>query len=207
MDSVQNIHAPPKVMEAIAQASQKTGVDFSYLVQQAKAESNLNPSARAKTSSATGLYQFIDGTWLDMVERHGEAYGLKTKGKSKAELLNMRKDPKAASFMAAAFASDNEKFLNNHWGGNVGKTELYFAHFLGAGGASSFLKARDDNPLRPAADLFPRLRAPTGMCFMIERLEKHGLWSRFTSFLIRNFRIIKVVLRSLKHLYRLKNQL
>lgn len=57
--------------------------------------------------------------------------------------------------MAAAFASENEKTLNNNWGGDVGATELYFAHFLGASGASSFLNARDENPLRPAANLFP----------------------------------------------------
>ncbi|PCJ95857.1 MAG: hypothetical protein COA45_11770 [Zetaproteobacteria bacterium] len=149
-------HAPRNILHAIETASQKSGVDFSYLVQQASAESSFNPNASAKTSSASGLYQFIDSTWLSMVERYGDQYGLGTEGKSKSEVLDMRKDPKAASFMAAAFASENEKTLNNNWGGDVGATELYFAHFLGASGASSFLNARDDNPLRPAADLFPR---------------------------------------------------
>ncbi len=148
--------APNRVINAIESASNKSGVDFSYLMQQASAESNLNPNASSKTSSATGLYQFIDSTWLSMVDKHGDDYDLNTEGKSKSEILNMRKDPKAASFMAAAFATDNEKSLNNNWGGDVGSTELYFAHFLGAGGASSFLNARDENPFRPAADLFPR---------------------------------------------------
>ena len=148
--------APHHVLSAIEGASHKSGVDFSYLVQQAAAESSFNPAIKAKTSSATGLYQFIDSTWLAMVERYGDDYGLETNGKSKGEILNMRKDPKAASFMAAAFASENEKTLNENWGGNVGATELYFAHFLGAGGASSFLKARDENPLQRAADVFPR---------------------------------------------------
>lgn len=149
-------HAPRNVMRAIETASQKSGVDFSYLVQQASAESSFNPNAGAKTSSASGLYQFIDSTWMSMVERYGEGYGLDTEGKSKQEILDMRKDPKAASFMAAAFASENEKSLNSNWGGDVGATELYFAHFLGARGASSFLKAHDENPSHPAADLFPR---------------------------------------------------
>ncbi len=148
--------APNNVISAIKTASNRSGVDFSYLVQQAAAESSFNPHAKAKTSSATGLYQFIDSTWLSMVDKYGDKYGLDTDSLSKKEILNMRRDPKAASFMAAAFASENEKSLNNNWGGDVGATELYFAHFMGANGASSFLNARDENPMRPAADLFPR---------------------------------------------------
>lgn len=144
------------IIQAIHHASKESGVDFSYLLNQAKAESSLNPAAKAKTSSATGLYQFIDSTWMDMINKYGDDYGLNVEGKSRAEILNMRKDPKASSFMAAAFASENERVLNKHWGGDVGATELYFAHFLGASGASAFLNARDENPLTPAADLFPR---------------------------------------------------
>ncbi len=149
-------NAPDKIISAIKTASNKSGVDFSYLVKQAKAESSFNPDAKSKTSSATGLYQFIDKTWLSMIDQYGKDYGLNTENKTKSEILAMRKDPEAASFMAAAFASENEKTLNNNWGGDVGATELYFAHFLGASGASSFLNARDENPMRPAADLFPR---------------------------------------------------
>lgn len=148
-------HAPAHVLQAIHSASEKSGVSFSYLVQQAQAESSFDPAAKARTSSATGLYQFIDSTWMQMVERYGADYGLDTDGMSKKDILALRKDPEASSFMAAAFASENEKVLNANWGGDVGATELYFAHFLGAGGASSFLKAMDANPFQSAADLFP----------------------------------------------------
>ncbi len=148
--------APQPIIEAIHSASKKSGVNFSYLVDQAKVESSFNPDAKAKTSSATGLYQFIDSTWMDMINKYGDDYGLHTNGKSKSEILAMRKDPEAASFMAAAFASENEASLNRNWGGEVGSTELYLAHFMGAGGASAFLNARDENPMTPAADLFPR---------------------------------------------------
>ena len=51
------------VQSAIARAATRTGVDFDYLLAQAKLESGLDPSAKAGTSSATGLYQFIDSTW------------------------------------------------------------------------------------------------------------------------------------------------
>jgi len=139
---------------AIEKASSSTGVDFAYLVHQAKAESNFNPSVKAKTSSATGLFQFIKSTWLDVVEKHGAKHGISA-DQSRSKLLNLRKNPEVASVMAAEFAKDNQSVLEARWGGEVGQTELYFAHFLGAGGASSFLNAHDQNPSQRAAVLFP----------------------------------------------------
>ncbi len=148
--------ASKSVLNAIGQAAAKTGVDFAYLVQQAQAESNFNPTVKAKTSSATGLFQFIKSTWMNMIDQYGAKHGIDTKNMSRDDILNLRKDPKIASVMAAEFAGENEKFLNTHWGGEVGATELYFAHFLGAGGAASFLNARDENPHQPAAVIFPK---------------------------------------------------
>ena len=155
-------NASPRVLAAIQDASSKTGVNFAYMVQQASAESSFNPSAKAKTSSATGLYQFINSTWMNMVEKYGDKHGLETEGKSKSEILNMRKDPEIASVMAAEFASENERFLQTHWAKgekDIGSTELYFAHFMGAGGAAAFLNARDENPLQSASVLFPKAAA------------------------------------------------
>jgi hypothetical protein len=148
--------APAGVVGAIKQASARTGVNFAYLMRQAAVESNFRPQIKAKTSSATGLYQFIESTWLSMVKKYGPRHGLETQGKSRSEILALRKDPQAASLMAAEFASENEKSLNANWGGKVGSTELYLAHFLGAGQASAFLKARDENPLGQAALIFPQ---------------------------------------------------
>ena len=73
--------APPttragQAQAAIAHASQRTGVDFSYLLAQARIESGLDPQAEARTSSASGLFQFIDQTWLSTLDRHGAALGL-----------------------------------------------------------------------------------------------------------------------------------
>ena len=147
--------ASSHVLGAIKDASVKTGVDFAYLVQQAQAESNFNATVEAKTSSATGLFQFINSTWMSMIETYGDKYGIDTEGKSKQEILDLRKDPEIASNMAAEFASENERFLDTHWGGEVGSTELYFAHFLGAPNAAAFLNARDENGLKEAALLFP----------------------------------------------------
>ena len=150
--------APANVRHAIKLASAKSGVDFSFLVEQAAAESSFKSDAKSSSSSASGLYQFIDSTWLSMVDRYGDQYGLNTDGKSRSEILAMRNDPKASSFMAAAFASENAKTLDNLWAKGekpIGGTELYLAHFLGAGSAASFLNSKDENPLQTAADLFP----------------------------------------------------
>jgi hypothetical protein len=146
--------APAAIVNAIQTASAKTGVSFSYLMEKAAAESNFNPTIKARTSSATGLFQFIESTWMDMVKRHGSKYGINT-NQSRQSLLNLRKDPSLASFMAAEFARDNKNHLEQTVGGDIGNTELYFAHFMGAGGASAFLSQLKKNPLNIAADLFP----------------------------------------------------
>ncbi len=157
--------APSHIVNAIKTASAKTGVSFSYLMEKAAAESNFNPTIKAKTSSATGLFQFIESTWMDMVDKHGAKYGI-DKNASKSELLNLRKDPEIASFMAAEFAEDNKSYLEQNVGGEIGNTELYFAHFMGAGGSNAFLSQLKKNPLNIAADIFPKeARANKGVFY------------------------------------------
>lgn len=169
--SVQQLshRAGEKITHAIKQASLNTGVDFAYLLQQANVESSFNAQAKAGSSSATGLFQFIESTWLSMIDKHGAKYGLgdiaakiDTNGKvsdkqTRAQILNMRKDPAIASSMAAEYAAENRSFLENRLGsGNVGSTEMYMAHFMGAGGASAFLQARQESPTTQASLLFPQ---------------------------------------------------
>ena len=64
------------IFNAIENASRTTGVDFGYLLEQAQAESNFDADVKAKTSSATGLFQFIENTWLETVAKHGYKHGL-----------------------------------------------------------------------------------------------------------------------------------
>jgi hypothetical protein len=159
-----------RVTNAIAMASRRTGVDFSYLLGQAKIESSLNPTARAATSSATGLYQFIDQSWLAIVDKHGAQYGLgwaadaiqQSGGRYyvadpdlRQQILDLRKHPETASVMAAEHAADNKTYLESRLGREAQPVDLYLAHFLGVGGAAKFLSAHDRAPDATAASLFP----------------------------------------------------
>lgn len=159
--------AAPGVVNAIKKASARTGVDFAYLMEKASAESSFRPDIKAKTSSATGLFQFIEKTWIAMVRDHGGDHGLKkyadkisadgkvSDAKTRKEILELRKDPETAAAMAAEYAADNKAFLEARVKGDVGPVELYLAHFMGPGGAAGFLSAMKNNPLDTAADIFP----------------------------------------------------
>lgn len=159
------------VTTAIAAASQKTGIDFNYLLGQAQVESGMRSDARAGTSSATGLYQFIEQSWLGVVKEHGDKHGLgwasdaiRQTGsgrfvvadpEARRAILSLRNDPQAASLMAAEHASDNKDALEASLGRDATGTDLYMAHFLGLGGARKFLKAMDASPDANGASLFP----------------------------------------------------
>ena len=164
-----------RIQSAIAYASSRTGVDFSYLLGQAKLESGLNASARASTSSASGLYQFIDQSWLSVVRKHGAEHGLSwaaaaiqpgaggrlavSDAATKQAILALRNNPAVASIMAAASASDNGQALQGSLGRAATGTDLYMAHFLGLGGATKFLSTMQANPSASGASLFPAAAA------------------------------------------------
>lgn len=171
--AARQIAAPAGSVEAaIANAAQATSVDFNYLLAQAQVESSLNPDARAATSSATGLYQFIESTWLDTMKKHGGRFGLghiadqidvTASGSAyvaddakRAAILSLRSDPQIASLMAAGLAEDNRAHLMPILGRQPDHAELYLAHFLGAGGAGRFLSELQADPNQSAAALFAR---------------------------------------------------
>ncbi|MFQ3664716.1 MAG: transglycosylase SLT domain-containing protein, partial [Sphingomonadaceae bacterium] len=141
------------VAPAIAAAAERTGVDFRALLDTARLESGFNPAARARTSSATGLFQFIDSTWLSMLQRHGAKHGIQAE--NRADALALRTNPHVAALMAGEFMAENGRVLEGALGRAVGAADLYLAHFLGAGGAVRFLKAMGAAPQTEAASLFP----------------------------------------------------
>jgi Transglycosylase SLT domain len=168
----QGITPPPTgVAGAIQRAAQKTGASFEYLLATAKVESNFNPGVKAKSSSATGLFQFIEQTWLGMMKNAGQALGFgnyanaisrNSSGRYQVsdpqlrnEILALRKDPAANAAMAGAFTQRNAAALKQRIGRNPTDGELYMAHFFGTGGAGQLINAAKDRPQADAAGMFP----------------------------------------------------
>lgn len=165
------MQAPEHVAKAVQNASARTGVDFSYLLKQAQVESSFDTDVKAKSSSATGLYQFIDQTWLRMVKEHGAEHGQAgwanaiTQGRDgrfhvadrgqRQTILNARTDAGFSALMAGEYAAENKQIIESKTGKQANATDLYMAHFLGAGGATTFLNALSDNPLQKADLIFP----------------------------------------------------
>jgi len=166
--------ASPEVAQAIHKASARTGVDFSYLVAQAGQESSFKPDAKASTSSAKGLYQFIEKTWLNMVRDKGAEHGLGdlanqidgasegprvTDAAARKKILDLRNDPSLSAVMAAEYAKSNRTQLEASLGRTASSTDLYMAHFLGATGATKFLNAVQKTPEKTGAEILPEAAA------------------------------------------------
>ena len=159
------------VTGAIRQAAQMTGANFQYLLATAQVESNLNPNAQVSTSSARGLFQFIEQTWLATLKEQGPALGYGPYADAITRLpsghyavadpqlhdrvLNLRSDPTANALMAGAFTRTNAEKLSDRLGRDPTEGELYIAHFLGPMGASRLIGLAESKPLASAVSVFP----------------------------------------------------
>jgi hypothetical protein len=172
---------PQSIAQAIKTAAAKTGVDFSYLMHKAAQESGFDANAQSTSSSAKGLFQFTSQTWLRMVKSHGAEYGLgnyadhiqvdsngvahATDATWRQAILDLRKDPQTSAEMAGELDKENMTSLQANVGGKIGPTDLYMAHFLGAGGASDFLNEMKANPNAQAAEVLPDAAASNPSVF------------------------------------------
>ncbi|HZZ36295.1 MAG TPA: transglycosylase SLT domain-containing protein [Caulobacteraceae bacterium] len=159
------------VEAAIQRASNATGVDFSFLMGTAKRESGYNPVAKAPTSSAAGLFQFVEQTWLGAVKKHGAKHGyaryaeLIQQGadgryrvpgaEARQAVMNLRLDAHAAAMMAGELTAEHASYLRGRVGRDPTSGELYVAHFLGPRGSARLIEAASATPAAPAASLFP----------------------------------------------------
>ena len=111
-----------------------------YLKATALIESGGNANAKAGTSSASGMYQFINSTWDQTVKQMGKNYS-----------RDDRFDPKKAAEVMAFFTNQQKQQLEKGTGKQASNTDLYMAHFLGAGGATKFINAMKADPNQSAA--------------------------------------------------------
>jgi hypothetical protein len=181
IDSV-SANASSQVAGAIRNAAQSTGASFEYLLTTARIESNLNPAAQATTSSAKGLYQFIDQTWLGTLKQAGPAHGYgqyadaisqTSDGRfevadpiQRAAIMRLRSDPAVSSTMAGAFTQANAVQLAAAIGRQPSEGELYIAHFLGSDGASKLIHVAATQPRANAAAMFPQAASANPSIFL-----------------------------------------
>ena len=148
--------APARIVTAIVKASAVTGADFEFLLKTAALESSFNQNTAATTSSAAGLFQFIEQTWLLMIREVGPEVGLGDlaaaiavtgKGEfdivdaeTEAAILSLRYDPEVSAIMAGAFARRNAEFAARQLGRQASGGELYITHFLGATGGVQLIR-------------------------------------------------------------------
>ena len=163
--------AAGSVVDAIREGSEKSGADFGYLVKTAQRESSLDPKARATTSTATGLFQFVEQTWLSTLKEAGPRLGLSRYSQAikevksghfdvadpamRSEILALRNNPKIASAVAGALTQNNATALTGALGRPAKPEDLYIAHVLGASGAGNLLRLSDSEPDIDAAQIFP----------------------------------------------------
>lgn len=163
--------AAGRVTAALKSAAEATGAGFDYLLRTATRESSLNATAKNPSSSARGLFQFIDSTWLETMKEEGPKLGLGdvaadiTKTASgrytvadparRAEILAMRDDPQTSALMAAAFTRRNAQTFEAALGRAPTDGELYAAHFMGAQGAIELTSLAANQPTASAAAAFP----------------------------------------------------
>ena len=173
--------ASARVAGAIREAARTTGASFEYLLTAARIESNLNPQAQASSSTATGLYQFIDQTWLATLKQAGPAHGyghyadaitLNADGHyevadptMRAAIMRLRSDPAVSAVMAGVFTQSNAAQLAAAIGRQPSEGELYIAHFLGSEGAAKLIAAAANRPAANAAEMFPQAAAANPSIF------------------------------------------
>lgn len=159
------------VVAALRDAASATGSDFHYLLSTAIRESSLKADARSNTSSAAGLFQFVDQTWLGLVKTHGAKYGLgamadaiskdgegryhAASAADRQAILGLRTNPQIAALMAGEYSRSSAATMQAALGRPVCGGELYAAHFLGPDAACRLIRASETTPDASAAALFP----------------------------------------------------
>ncbi|GJE41978.1 transglycosylase SLT domain-containing protein [Methylobacterium soli] len=160
---------PRRIVETILRASAEAGVDPVYMMALADKESSFSTKARAATSSAEGLFQFVSATWLEMIRDFGGRYGYEAEAAAvtgrgagitvtgdgmRERVLGLRRDPYVAALMAAELIKRDRARIEARIGRDLTTSELYLAHFLGTTSAGRFLVLSAEKPEKVAQKEF-----------------------------------------------------
>src|SRR5829696_4990632 len=167
----EQMRVPRWLAETVVRAAQVTAVDPAYLMALADKESSLLPDNKARRSSAEGLFQFIEGTWLEVLRRYGPKYGYAAEAEAihivqgrpvvperneRERILRLRRIPYLSALMAGEMITTHRETLAGKVARDPCFAELYLAHFLGVQGASRFIALLSDKPDESARKAFPR---------------------------------------------------
>ncbi len=170
-----------RVAGAFRVAAEATGTSFDRLARTAARESDVRADLASTTSSAKGLFQFVDQTWLELIKKEGPSVGLERladqiasdgKGgwtvadpKEKAKILALKTDPLVASVMAGRFTEANTRSLGDALGRPPSEAEVTAAHVLGATGAVRLVRLAESDPNSTASVSFPKAAAANSGLF------------------------------------------
>lgn len=159
------------LVDTIVRAGKVVGADPTLLMAVADKESSFSTSVQAKTSSATGLYQFIEQTWLGVVSEFGVKHGLAAETKligkngrqffvsdaaERQRILDLRREPYLSALLAGEMLKRDTLRLEKAMGRHLTGGEIYLIHFLGPDAAQTFIETMEEKPDIKAADLLPR---------------------------------------------------
>ncbi len=182
---------PRRIVDTIVRAAAATQVDPIYLMALADKESGFRAEVKASTSSAEGLFQFIDRTWLEMVRAYGNRHGLGAEAEAvavvdekpviqdeaaRARVLELRRDPYLAAVMAAELLKRDAALIGFRIGRRLTQTEMYIAHFLGVEDAARFIELKGAKRTASAVKAFPAAaRANAAIFFARHKRGRRGL--------------------------------
>jgi Transglycosylase SLT domain len=185
----EEMRVPRWLAETVVRAAQATHVDPAYMMALADKESSLLPDNKARTSSAEGLFQFIDATWLEVLRRFGPKHGYGAEAEAirlvggrpavadaqeRERLLGLRRDPYLSALMAGEMIRTHRETLAGKVARDPSFAELYMAHFLGVQGASRFVALLSEEPGKSARAAFPRAAKANRPLFFAEGAGRQG---------------------------------
>jgi len=180
-----------ELVETVVRAARNTDTDPALLMSIADKESAFAPTVKASTSSATGLFQFIDSTWLRVVRDFGAQHGLEKEAAAidssdgspsiadpaaRRRILGLRNDPYLSALLAAEMLKHDAAQIATRIGRDLSDGETYLAHFLGPSDAEKFMAKVVSEPRYAAPKLLPRpARANRTIFFAAAKRKTRGL--------------------------------
>ncbi len=158
------------IVEHVIEAAKIADMDPALLMAIADKESSFAPKAKSSTSSASGLFQFVEATWFKALRAFGWRHGheqeamaiqgddkeMRVAPQKRAELLRLRNDPYLSAVLAAEMLKHDGEGIASRLGRPLTQGETYLIHFLGPEDAERFMKKMDDDPRASAAALLPK---------------------------------------------------